>query len=462
MAAMVLVLTGCPHNEYIVQLQPHGNTIERTLVFYRADGENTNGVPNYRDFDTNELAAITALYPTHGRTNQGQRYTIRGEFTNALPGDVGGAGTYTNLTTSLGEVGFYVERFRGNDDIAGMAERRGKAADRLADLVVNWSRMELGREHGYDKLRHFLDVDFRRDLKNFSEYWWAGQLVNNYQTNAAEEFGVRFGQYLFERGYVSLGDLPSLVGGATGDDSQALVMYRLIQRLVARKMGVPESAPVPASLAFLADGSTMEKSFDKYVAGTDFYHAALKKWKAEKKKKPDLKPLEAKDVASDMFGGASEDLIDFKLFDDSKADHLVVRLALPSAPAHSNGRWDEALKQVVWDTDIQSGTNAVHLPVTCYANWVRADEAFQKAHLGKVALTGDDLLKYCLWRSGLDAQRGGEWDAFLAGLQPGGGWWRQLDAFRFSGEPAQVDTNSPQKIPLPSAYPRELIQKALE
>ena len=191
LAVMALVVTGCPRNEYIVQLKPQGNRIERTLVFYREDGVNTNtGAPNYQPFDAAELAAITALYPAQGLTNDGGRHVVRGEFTNELPDDVGGAGAYTNLTTSLGAAGFYVERFRGNDDLAGMTEQRFKAADRLADLFVGWSRMELGRERGYDKLRQFLDVDFRRDLKNLGEYGWAGQLASSYKTNADEEFIV--------------------------------------------------------------------------------------------------------------------------------------------------------------------------------------------------------------------------------------------------------------------------------
>ncbi len=64
LAAMALVVTGCPHNQYLVQLKPQGDGIERTLVFYREDGVNTNtGAPNYQPFEAGELAAVTALYP---------------------------------------------------------------------------------------------------------------------------------------------------------------------------------------------------------------------------------------------------------------------------------------------------------------------------------------------------------------------------------------------------------------
>jgi hypothetical protein len=452
---MALVVTGCPHNQYLVELKPQGNVMERTLVFYREDGVNTNpGAPNYQSFDAGELAAITALYPAHGLTNDGQRYVVRGEFTNALPDDVGGAGAYTHLSNSLGEVGFYVERFRGNDDLAGMTERRCQAADQLADLLVGWSRIELDREPGYDKLRQFLDVDFRCDLKNLGAYWWGGQLLGNYETNASEEFIVRFGQYLVERGYFTMGEVPAVFQDVYGDDPQAL-LHR-IQRLVARKMGVPDAGPVPASLAFLADETTMEKSFDKYLAGTDLYRAKLSQWEENKKLKPDLKPPEPSEVLNDAIGN----LIEFDQF--GQTDHLAVRLSLPSSPLHSNGRWDKTLKQVIWESDIEEKTNASHFPFFCYASWVQADRQFQKRHFGRVILTGDGLTRYCLWRGSLDQQGSDEWDAFVASLRPGQGLAEKIEAFQFTGEPAQTETNRQQKIFTSSVYPRELLKAALK
>jgi len=455
LAALAFVVTGCPHNQYLVELKPQGNTIERTLVFYREDGVDTNsGTPNYQAFNADELAAIRALYPAQGLTNSGERYVARGQFANELPADVGGAGVYTNLATSLGVAGFYVERFRGNDDLAGMTERRLKAAGQLADLFIGWSRMELGREPGYGNLRQFLDVDFRRDLKNFSVYWWDGELVSAYKTNADEEFTVRFGQYLLEHGYFTMAEIPALFRDASADDSQA--MFRRVQRLVARKIGVPESEPVPASLAFLANDAAMEKSLDKYLAGTALYQARLKQWKQDKKSHPELKQPEPSEVTGDAVAA----MIGFDLF--GQTDHLTVRLSLPSAPVHSNGRWDEALKRVVWETDIEGRTNASHLPFSCYASWAQPDPEYQQAHFGKVTLTGDALMRYCLWRSSQDQQSGDEWDTFVASLQPGVDLAKKIDAFRFTGEPAQTGTNDQSKVLSPSAFPRDLLKAALE
>jgi hypothetical protein len=452
LAAMAVLVTGCPHNEYIVQLVPHGDTIDRTLVFYCVDGVNTNtGMPNYRSFDKVEMAAITGLYPGQSLTNIGQRHTIRGEFTNAMPADVGGAGTYTHLTTSLGEADLYVERFRGNDDLASLTESHLKSADQLTDLIIGWSQMELGREPGYGQLHQFLNTDFRRDLKNFSTYWWAAQLVNNYNTNAAEEFVVRFGLYLYERGYFTVGELPGLYRDVSGNDEQPLL--RRVQRLVAHKMGVPDSDPVPAALAFLGQENTMDNSFDEYLAGTDFYRAKLKQWKQDQKLKPDTKKPDPSVVLDDLTGK----LIEFDLF--GHPDHLTVHLSLPAAPVHSNGRWDATLKQVVWESNIDAQkTNDFHFPFNCYANWVQADEAYQVNHFGRVVLTGDDLNQYCLWRCSLDPQQGAEWDALVAGLHPGNELLEKIDAFRFSGEPAQAGTN---KVSGPSSFPRELLEPAM-
>src|SRR3989442_15157566 len=63
LAAMGLLVTGCPRNQYIVELTPRGKVVERKLTFYREDGTDTNGVPHYQRFPQDELAAIRKLYP---------------------------------------------------------------------------------------------------------------------------------------------------------------------------------------------------------------------------------------------------------------------------------------------------------------------------------------------------------------------------------------------------------------
>ena len=454
---LAVLLTGCPHDEYVVELKPHGDSIERTLTFFCADGTDTNGAPNYQSFPTVALASINSLYPSNGASHDGNRNFARGEFTNFLPDDVGGAGRYTNLTTTLGTAGFYVERFRGTSDLAGLTARQFAASDKVTDLLLGWSKMELGAQPGYEKLRQFLDVDFRGDLKNVGAYCWAGQVSANYQTNAVEEFSVRIGQFLVERGYLELNDLPVLFRSVTENDDRPLL--RLIQRLVARKMGVPDSQPPPAFLNFLGDAATSEKSFERFLATTDVYQTKLKQWEESRKQDPNAPKPEPWSVMED----AAQNLMDFdvNLFGNPN-DHLAVRLSLPLAPTHTNGRWDESRKQIVWDADIHNRTNLTSLPVLCYASWAEPSESFQKQHFGKVALTGESLTGYCLWRSALKLEEAAQWETLLAGLKPGEHLSDAISNFRFSGEPAQPGTNAQDEVSKPSAFARELITDGLK
>src|SRR5450756_2782207 len=53
LAPLCALLTGCPHNDYTVELKPTAHGVERTLKFYRVD----------EAFPSNELAAISQVYP---------------------------------------------------------------------------------------------------------------------------------------------------------------------------------------------------------------------------------------------------------------------------------------------------------------------------------------------------------------------------------------------------------------
>jgi len=425
------LLTGCPHNDYTVELKPAAHGVERTLTFYRADGSSSNGVPNYQGFPSNELAAITQVYPANAVKEDAAaaRYVAKAEFVGAMPKDVGGAGSYTNYVTSLGESGFYLERFRGNDDLAERTLKQYHAADQFTDLVIGWSKTEFGRERGYGKLRQFLNEDFRNDLKNAGQYFQLGLAGASSNTNAPEEFIVRFCQYLLERGYLKLSDLPKLhmLASSAGVDSE---VPQLMQRLVAEKLGVPAGGPLPKSLAILTNEVALQKSWEGYLAKTDPYRAKHKQWETDVKTNPKLEEPKPADAANDLFMS----LLGLSGGFGDEADHLTVKLALKHAPDLSNGKWQDG--QVVWESKLDKDRP---LPVLCYASWSNPDETFQRAHFGRVLLEGDELSKYDLWRSGLDEPAGREWDAFLAGLQPGAGLKKQIEAFRSAHGEDQSD-----------------------
>jgi hypothetical protein len=446
LAALALLVTGCPHNDYSVELTPRGKVIERKLTFYRADGTDTNGVPNYQRFPSNELAAITALYPPGRVTRGGEKHIAQAEFAGAMPQDIGGAGSYRHFVTSLGSGGFYLERFRGNDDLAARAKQRLAAADQLADLALGWSRAEFRHEPRHQNLRRFLDTDFRRDLKNLSLYVWAGDVSASYNPEANEEFIVRFGQYFIERGYLKLEDAPRLVQIFSGNDAGRACL--LLQEHLADKLGVPPAGPMPKSLAFLADPEALQKSWDTFLSGTDAYRARLRQWEKERKLNPNAQKPAPSVVADDLFstlatsGSTGEDA------------HLTVRLSLPSTPAHTNGKWDQARSQVVWNSSLESKESDARLPAFCYACWATPEDKYQLDHFGRAFLHGDELLQYCVWHSGLDKRQAGEWEKLLSGLRPGAELTNTLAAFHFSGASSQ---SSP-----PADFGKDLLKGALE
>lgn len=459
----MLLLTGCPETRYTVDLTPNGNVIERKLVFYRMDGTSTNGVPNYRGFDPGELARLGRLYPPNSLVadNKADIYTLAGEFETSMPNDVGGSGSYTNISTSLGSAGCYIERFRGDDDLATSTEKRLHSADQLTDLVIGWSRMELRHERGYDQLRRFLDTDFRADVKNLSMYFWMLQTSMATRSSNPEEFAVRFGQYLIERGYLKVEDLPDLFHYWTWNDDRPIM--KRIQRMVATKMGVPENAPIPHSLDFLSDADRMNKSWEKYLMTTDLYRAKLRHWQREKfvheigvaehrvqglynpHSRTNTVPAAPKKPApAEVEDEITEEMIPFKLF--STDDHVTVRLSLPAEPVHTNGKWDEKSKQVVWESDLEQSNEEWRVPAFCYAEWTVPNEAVQQKLFGKVTLSGDELCQYCLWRAALGKKEAAEWDALLAGLQPGDDFKVKLAAFRFSSDSPVKTKDNPQSL----------------
>ena len=80
LVAMALLVTGCgpPHTDYLVELHPQGDTIERTLELdfpFRPEWNTNVGNPravtaNSQAWEADELTRITALYPASCLTNR--------------------------------------------------------------------------------------------------------------------------------------------------------------------------------------------------------------------------------------------------------------------------------------------------------------------------------------------------------------------------------------------------------
>lgn len=479
LAVLALLLTGCPHNEYTIELTPRGKLVERKLTFYCADGTTTNGTPNYQQFSQDELRNIRKYYPRDAVTKTMEVYSATGDFAAAMPSDVGGAGSYTLLTNCLGSMGFYMERFRGNDDIAERIQAHLKAADKLVDYIIGWSRREFGGERHYEDLRRFLDGNFRQDVRNLSIHGWVVGTSVATSAPAPEEFAIRFAQYLSERGYFRMDEVPELARSFTTGDERPLLLQ--LQRLMAQRLKVSPSKPLPQTLAFVADPDKLAQSWENYLATTREYRVKLRHWQMKKvsaeaeiigqkfagyfrsassTNKPAAPTVPDKPQPSEVANELVSQFLDIAFWGTD--DHLTVKLRLPAAPTHTNGKWDEAAKHVLWEAELSDRKDAISAPAFCYATWAQADEAFQTTHFGKVVLKGDNLLQYCLWHGGLEPKRATEWDGFLSGLRPKEGLADTVSGFRFANWHPAAATNSQSAPENPVDFPLQLFKSALE
>jgi hypothetical protein len=280
---------------------------------------------------------------------------------------------------------------------------------------------------------------------------WTEQFSTGKEKNHFESSLVRCWQFLIERGYVKTEDVILLITHAELGGKKH--WFLLLQRLVASKMGVPESQPLPASRAFLADEDTISKSFEKYLAGTPAYRAKLEEWEKAKQKKPDTPKPRPTEVTDDL----TPKLVDIRLFQSD--DYLTVRLTTAVKPDATNGEWKEDSRQVVWDSRVRGkGESCGNLPLLCYAAWSVPDETRQKQHFGRAILSGEDLLKYGVWRHSLTAAQAREWDALLATLTPDN-FQAKLKGFRFSDEARKSDPlRTDDEQTALASYPQTLLE----
>lgn len=451
---LAIVVTGCAHDCYVVEMTPHGGRFERQLTCWHVQPGSEDGktADEIQPLSKEQLARLGKLYERRETPGDAKKHVFAGSFSGRTPGDVGGAGSYTHFRSTMGTLSIYVERSRGQDDPESMLAKRRAAADQLVDLVVGWFESEMGSEPNFDGLRRFLDEDLRRDIKNLGIYVWAGDVATRYKAKPDAEFWIRAGQYLIERDYFRPAELPQFARFALTQDD-AFLLAR-VQRIAARKLGLPEGERRPPSLAFLDDLEQVQDSWDRYVRTTEYFQNRLRRHKAEHAddESPPAPPT-PNDVSRELIAEAVL-YFDFSL----AADSLEVKLHCSSRPFDTNGKWDAEKRIVRWSGKL---TKNPSLPTLCSAIWSDPDREFQTKHFGKTVLTDGDLAQYVLWYGGLHDDEQGEWDSFLSKLTPGKPLIPAIKSFRFSADPPP-DPGDPDKKPPGLADPvRPLLLKGL-
>jgi hypothetical protein len=446
----VIVLLGCEHDHFVVEVTPEGEAFERTLTCWHVYGE---GDKEVRPLEPEKLARIGKLYEKTETIEGGKKHVFTGRFTGQTPADVGGAGSYTHFTSPLGSTSCYAERFRGSDDLETELGKRRAAADQLTDLVVGWMASELGQQPGFAPLKKFLDQDLRQDLKNLALYGWAGDALAKRGADFETEFFLRAAQYLCERGYATPQDAPGLVRAGFAEDPAPLLKH--LQRLVARKMGLPTDQPPPEALAFLSDAERLRASWNRFVLTSEVFQERLKKWAEERKIDPSATQPTPDDLLFDLVGELG--FLRIRIFEQD--DTLELKLHCEQKPYATNGHWGEQAGAVSWSKTLRPDAA---LPAFYFALWSSPDRTFQEAHFGKLLLSGEKLAEYVLWYRGLDSREAGEWDRLIAGCRPGADLKPALEAFRFSSD-RKPDPKKPEdKPPSLADTPRQLLLDALQ
>ncbi len=428
LSVMCLCLNiSCEKNKYTITMTPQGDSIQREVVCWR-EGENGDLLK----FSQTQLNQFAKAYNVPAPEAEEKKYVFAGTFTEKLPNDIGGAGVYLHASTSMGDVFFYAERFRGNDDIqAGINERR-QAVNELVDMIIGWFQSEMRWEWHFGKLQKFLDRDFRWDMQNVCLYGWSANL-----TEKNTEMGYRIVQYLSERHYFDFREFREAFDKINRRDNFDPLL-NIVRKIAAEKMGYTLDEKLPKSLVFLSSTDSSRKSLENYLRTTRQYKTLLRKWEKQKKTNPNLRQPAPIDVMTNVLSRA----LGVHEFENAVADVLDVTLVCHAEPYQTNGRWNSDKQILEWSQVIENSSSK--LPTFLFAAWAVANEAAQKARFGQIVLEKESLEAYAFWYKQLNALQQEEWDAFLESLTPGPELRKKIAAFMFKTstppEPADATT----------------------
>lgn len=432
------LLCGCEHDEYSVEMVPQGAALLRRLTVARLDRPTDTGKPiKYFEFPEERLKQLDSLYKRRLPSENSAVHVFEDSFQGKLPGEFGGAGTYTRIVTQMGECSAYLETVGGSDDLAGEMRRRQKAADRLMDLSTGWIGERLAGEKERKLVLRFMDTDLRQDAGNLGLHIWLGQNQSSLAGSGAQPFdaAARLGAYLLSRGYFSADDLPVLARAVSHPENkeQLAAVSALFRGFLERKVGLKDPGTIESLLALLRDPEASGKLFAAYLRRTPEYKAELKRWRKE-----GLHPkADAEPDPMSVMSGLSDDAFDVQLFSFASAHAAQVNMSLAAEGdvLTTDGAFDASLHRITWKGSWEAWAEGRRaLPAVHYAVWCREDRTFQDAHFGKIVLSGEELRNYSLWRNSLTEAEAREWDAFVGDLRPGEGLTARLGGFKFADE----------------------------
>ncbi|MCE9604548.1 MAG: hypothetical protein K8U03_06535 [Planctomycetia bacterium] len=424
MSVLILSAVGCERDVYDLRLEPADKGLVRTLTVWReseapaASTAPENVKPN-KPHKPEQLKRLGELYPERVTGDADIRQTFRGTFTKKMPVDFGGSGTYEMLDSPLGSAHWYLERFRGNDDLDGQLYDRRTAADRVTDLTVAWFDERLKDSQHREPVHRLLHQEFRQDLRNISIFFSMAPARHEPEaTNENERTGsetklvphdhplLRVGQYCIEQGYFTSGELTALIAQ---DSNREMEILRLVRRLLGKNCKL-DATEADKEFAFLAPTDEFAESWRTLLKTTPEYARLLNAWK--KLKKPDEEKPEPFQVLEELMTPtiAGPGFLE-------TGDDLRLQLRIPARPYLTNGAFDVDESVVRWRGALNSPS--LGLPMLCMASWSVPNEKFQVAHFGSVALKGEALASFVALYGTLAPAHQAEFVKHLNALEPG-------------------------------------------
>lgn len=457
---LCLAVIGCDYEVYEITMTPQADgTVNRELVCYRVV-ENSSASQPATTASSPATAPAAAPEPTRSAVGEEKLQVLEklyakrlsekdaaiqkfaGSFKDRLPNDIGQAGTYTVFASNMGTAYSYLEQFGKDDDLVARMKAVEKASTEVTQLLDGWIASAVPAGEAQDKLRAVLKKDFAVDLHNVATF-----LMLGYAGMTPQEDGMaRAVQYAVAHQYFDPRDIQTLAGlndPLTGRLTWPAQLVKVISDILVRRAGL-DAKHVPA---VLADNKKALESLTDYLKTTAQFKAALARYEQDKAT-GNLAPGTAPPTPLDSIEPILENVINLG---DSSRDRVRLLLKTTVEPFATNGTYAPASGVVNWAFDINSdsilaatqpsgtatqpgpmGHDA--MPKVCYALWSVADEKFQKAHFGRVALDKGNVMEYCLWHAGLSQADAARWDAMIAKLQPGK--LDELKQFHFADEPA--------------------------
>ncbi|MHC4469732.1 MAG: hypothetical protein ACYTDY_03280 [Planctomycetota bacterium] len=395
--ALLLFLAGCEKEHTKVVVEPRADgTFVRTISLWKTD---TDKPGKTLPPDEERVERVWEFYESRLEP-VGKVARFRGTFRSPPP-DIPhdgrtNQGGYDVWRAGPGYVGYYRERRPGVMDLFARLEKAAAGIDHLSRILAEMFRRELEGEAGVDSLVAFLSGPFRADMKEMMFLFAGGtyDLVDD-DERLFSVFAVIV-QLAEERGYVAVADFPKIFNKQSVID--------VLHHFIASKMERSLDDDLRGKLAFLTDSEKLPKAFEGALLSLGDSKEEL-----EKEMEPFLKGV-----------------VSFDIFSDHETLEVVLVLPPGAEILYTSGELVPEKRRIEWE-DTLDGRAVRSL---YHASFAVADEAWQKAHLGSVGLTGEELYEYVFWVNGLPEEQAKAWRKAVDALEPGEGLAERLAAIR--------------------------------